>query len=383
MVPLIISGVALAVWTVLVLGRGFFWWPAREQSFPSPQRWPSVVAVVPARNEAAVVGDAVRSLVTQVYPGEFRVVVVDDHSDDATAETALTAARAAGRADRLRAVGARSLPPGWTGKLWALSEGVRQVSEDQVSTSPDLFLFTDADIAHHPTNLAELVSRLEAEQRDLVSLMVLLRCRSIAERLLIPAFVYFFAMLYPFSWSNDRRRRTAAAAGGCVLMRASAYRRIGGFGTIRSALIDDCALAREVKREGSIWLGLTQRTRSLRPYADLSDVWNMVARSAYTQLGYSPLALVGTILGLGIVFLAPPLLLFVGGTAAQMGGAAAALMVASYLPMIRYYGLSPFWAVLLPISALIYLGATFDSAWRHWRGVGGQWKGRVQWQQPS
>jgi hopene-associated glycosyltransferase HpnB len=211
--------------------------------------------------------------------------------------------------------------------------------------------------------------------------MVRLRCRSWAERLMIPAFVFFFAMLYPFAWSNDPRKKTAAAAGGCVLLRMSAYQRIGGFTALRGALIDDCALAKAVKESGgSIWLGLTQATESLRPYPEVADIWNMVARTAYTQLDYSPLLLAGTVLGLVIAYLAPVLLLFAGETAALLGLAAWFMMAASYAPMLRFYRRSLLWAPLLPAAASVYLGATIASAWRHWRGRGGEWKGRVQWQ---
>jgi hopene-associated glycosyltransferase HpnB len=415
----------LAIWLYLILGRGFFWLPrstgaariersavvrsqtndsrstgaariergavVRSQTDDScspgaariergaavrndiENHLPSVVAVIPARNEAAVVGAAVASLLAQDYPGAFRIVLVDDHSGDGTAEVARAAA--AGKEDRLQIVSARPLPQGWTGKLWALSEGVRQIA-----TPPELYLFTDADIAHHATNLAELVIRLQGEGRDLVSLMVKLRCESFAERFLIPAFVFFFALLYPFAWSNDPRRRTAAAAGGCILIRRSAYERIGGYESLKGELIDDCALARAVKRGGSIWLGLTQRTVSLRPYPRIADIWNMVARTAYTQLGYSPVLLAGTVLGMGIAYLLPPLLLLAGGGAAWIGAVSWAAMALTYAPMLRFYGVSLFWAPLLPAAASVYLAATIDSAWRHWRGRGGEWKGRVQWQ---
>src|SRR5229473_382006 len=258
---LVLAALSLAIWLYLLLFRGFFWVARLPVPVAPPARWPSVVAVVPARNEAAVVGEAVSS----------------------------------------------PLAAGWTGKLWALSEGVRQVEER--CDPPELLLFTDADIGHHRSNLAELVARLEGERRDLVSLMVRLRCESWAERLMIPAFVFFFAMLYPFAWSNDPRRTTAAAAGGCVLLRRSAFARSGGFAAIRGALIDDCALAKAVKASGgSTWLGLTRETKSLRPYPRLGDIWRMVARTAYTQLRYSPLLLAGTVLGLGITYLVPPAL---------------------------------------------------------------------------
>lgn len=371
--------VSLAAWLYLLLGRGFFWWPALPDRAPPPQHWPHVAIVVPARNEADVVGECVASLLTQDYPGPLSLVLVDDHSDDGTAEVARAAADAAGASGRLRIVGARALPAGWTGKLWALSEGVRQL--DLADERPDLYLFTDADIRHHKSNLTELVSRLEAEQRDLVSLMVLLRCQSFAERLLIPAFVFFFAMLYPFAWVNDPRRRTAAAAGGAILLRRGVYERIGGLAAIRGALIDDCALARAVKRSGgALWLGLSRATVSLRPYPRLGDIWRMVARTAYTELDHSPARLAAAGLGLALTYLAPPLLLFAGGVPAALGIAAWVAMTVAYAPILRFYAVSILWAPALPAVAAVYLGATLDSARRHWLGVGGQWKGRVQWQ---
>lgn len=368
-----LGGLVVAIWAYLLLGRGFFWLARVPTPAPLPARYPSVVAVIPARNEAEGVGRAVASLLDQEYPGDFSVVVVDDHSNDGTAEVARAAA--AGRDDRLTVVAARPLPGGWTGKLWALSEGVRQVARP-----PDLYLFTDADIAHHRSNLTELVARLESEQRDLVSLMVKLHCESFAERFLIPPFVFFFALLYPFAWSNDPRKKVAGAAGGCILIRRSAYERIGGYAAIKGELIDDCALAREVKRGGAIWLGLTQATESLRLYPRVADIWNMVARTAYTQLDYSPLLLAGTVLGLVVTYLAPVLLLFAGDRAAWLGALAWLGMAVSYAPMLRFYGRSLLWAPLLPAAASVYLAATIASAWRHWRGRGGEWKGRVQWQ---
>jgi len=369
-----LGGLVTAIWVYLLLGRGFFWNTRLAPTAPEPAHFPRVVAVIPARNEAEGVGRAVASLLDQDYAGDFSIVLVDDHSHDGTAEVAREAAR--GREDRLTIVAARSLPGGWTGKLWALSEGMRQIA-----LRPDLYLFTDADIAHHRSNLRELVARLEAEQRDMVSLMVKLHCESFAEKFLIPPFVFFFALLYPFSWSNNPRKATAAAAGGCVLLRRDAYERIGGYAAIKGELIDDCALATVVKKSGgSIWLGLTQGTESLRLYPEIADIWNMVARTAYTQLDYSPLLLAGTVLGLVITYLAPVLLLFAGGKAALLGLAAWLIMTAVYVPMLRFYGRSLLWAPLLPAAASVYLGATIASAWRHWRGRGGQWKGRVQWQ---
>ncbi len=372
---------SLAIWLYLLLGRGAFWLARLPQPVASLQRWPSVVAIVPARNESAVIGRAISSLLQQEYAGRFSVVLVDDHSEDGTAKVAESIAATVDRRNRLAIIKARPLPGGWTGKLWAMSEGVRSLEAE--GQAPDLLLFTDADIEHHPTNLAELAARLERESRDLVSLMVLLRCESWAERFLVPAFVFFFAMLYPFAWVNDPRAPTAAAAGGCVLLRWSAFRRIGGLAGIRSALIDDCALAREVKRGGSIWLGLTRATRSLRAYPGIGDIWRMVARTAYDQLRHSPLLLAGTVAGLAVTYLLPPALVLADGPAAAIAALGWAAMTIAYAPMVRLYRLSPLWAPLLPAIALVYLGATIDSARRHWRGKGGEWKGRVQWRGQS
>jgi len=375
---MVLATIVLGIWVYLLLGRGWFWLPQFLPPVPALARRPRIVAVMPARNEAAVVGEAVASVLTQDYPGAFSLVLVDDHSSDGTVAVARAAALAVGRSDGLTVVSARALPPGWSGKLWALSEGVRWVEEQ--AAPPDLYLFTDADIAHPPNNLAKLVATLEGRGFDLVSLMVTLRCQSIAERFLIPAFVFFFAMLYPFSWASDPRRRTAAAAGGCVLMRRDIYHRVGGYAAIRGALIDDCALARAVKPHGRIHLALSRRTRSLRPYPRFGDIWSMVARTAYAQLFHSPAVLAATVLGMGLTFLAPPFLVFAGDASAWLAGGAWAAMIVAYAPMLRFYRRSPLWAPLLPLVALIYVAATLDSAWRYYRGRGGEWKGRVQWQ---
>jgi hopene-associated glycosyltransferase HpnB len=377
---LAIAIAACAAWAYLLLGRGFFWRPRLLPRAPAPARWPSVAAIVPARNEAAHIGEAVASLLTQRYDGRFSVVVVDDHSSDSTAEIARAAAARLGMEDRLGIVAARALPPGWSGKLWALGEGVRAV--EAAPEPPDLLLFTDADIAHHPANLAELAAALEHGQRDLVSLMVRLRCDALAERFLIPAFVFFFAMLYPFAWAADPRRLTAAAAGGCILVRRAAFAATGGFAAIRGELIDDCALARAMKRRGSILLALSRETRSLRPYPRVADVSAMVARTAYTQLRHNPLLLAATLAGLALVYLAPPLLLFAGGAPAWLGLAAWAAMSFAYAPMLRFYRCSLLWAPLLPAVAVVYLAATVQSALLHYRGRGGEWKGRVLWPSP-
>jgi len=371
---IVLGLIVLAIWIGIVFGRGWFWWPRVTKLSPEPASWPSVAAIVPARDEAACVGEAIASLLRQDYPGEFSIVLVDDHSSDGTADIARRAAMSAGRSDRLRIAAAAPLPHGWTGKLWALRQGMT------VAGASDLLLFTDADIAHHPSNLRELAARLVHKERDLVSLMVLLHCESLAERFLIPAFVFFFAMLYPFAWVNDREHRIAAAAGGCILIKREALERIGGLESIRGEMIDDCALAAAVKHSGGgIWLGLTRETRSLRRYPRLADIWNMVARTAYTQLRHSPWLLGATVAGMALAYVAPPLLLSAGGIAAWLGGAAWLLMMIAYLPMVRFYRLSPLWSPLLPATALVYVAATIDSARRYRKGKGGQWKGRVAW----
>jgi hopene-associated glycosyltransferase HpnB len=375
--PTILAGLPLAIWLYLLLARGGFWRERPRRGPGQSPRWPAVVAIIPARDEAETIGETVTSLLRQRYPGRLAIVLVDDHSSDGTAAAARDAARALGAEDRLTIVGARPLPSGWTGKLWAVAEGLRQVAGD--GDAAELVLLTDADIAHHADNLAELVARVEGGGLDLASLMVKLNCASFAERALIPAFVFFFAKLYPFAWVNDRGRRTAGAAGGCVLVRRTALDRIGGMASISGALIDDCALAGRIKAGGPIWLGLTAETRSLRRYPRLGDIWRMIARTAYTQLGHSPLLLVGTVLGLAVTYLAPPLLaLGAGGAAAVLGGLAWLAMAVAFIPILRFYGVSPFVAPLLPAIAFFYLAATVDSARRHFQGRGGEWKGRVQ-----
>jgi hopene-associated glycosyltransferase HpnB len=279
--------------------------------------------------------------------------------------------------DRLVVVSGTPTPAGWVGKMWAVAQGLEKAGE--LDPSARYVLLTDGDIHHSDRNVAHLVARAEGGALDLTSLMVRLRCVSIAEQMLIPAFVFFFQMLYPFSWVNDPANKTAGAAGGCMLVRRSALERIGGIAAIKSALIDDCALAAAMKRNGPIYLSLTNDAESLRIYGDLSEVWNMVARSAYTQLNYSPLLLLGTVLGLCITFLAPPLLFIFGhGMGSIFGLVAWIIMALCYIPMLRFYNRPLWWAPLLPVVALVYLGATLDSALRHMRGKGGAWKGRYQ-----
>lgn len=309
----------------------------------------------------------------QEYPGEFLAIVVDDHSDDGTAEIALRSAPENSAATRVKIRSASVLPAGWTGKLWAINEGLTSAA-----LRPKYFWFTDADIIHSPDTLRRLVSRAEASALDLASLMVLLQARTLPERALIPAFLYFFLQLYPPRWIAQPRARTAGAAGGCILLRAEALNKIGGVAAIRGEVIDDCALAKCVKRTGGrIWMGVTRSSVSLRVYENWGELRDMIARTAFTQLNYSPLLLAGTLLGLVITYLVPVFLLFSANPELRyLGLASWALMTISYLPTIRFYRLSPLWAVSLPVAALFYSYATFLSAVRFWRGRGGQWKGR-------
>jgi hopene-associated glycosyltransferase HpnB len=376
----IVAMLALAVWLYLLVGRGRFWLGAERDSRnepPPPPRWPRVTAIIPARDEAETIAGTIGSLLAQHYPGAFSVILVDDESRDGTADAARAAAMTAGAPDRLTVLRGRPLPAGWTGKLWAMSQGVEAAASRP--ELPDYLLLTDADISYAPDALARLVARGEAGSYVLTSLMVKLRCDSLAERCFVPAFIYFFQMLYPFVWVNRPRHPLGAAAGGCMLVRPTALRAIGGLASIRGALIDDCALGAALKTQGPIWLGLTARVSSTRPYERVDDIRRMVSRSAYAQLGYSPLMLLGCTLGMALTFLAGPLLALVGtGLPQLLGGVVWAMICISYLPTLRYYRRSPFWAPALPAIALAYMAFTLDSAYQHGRGRGGLWKGRVQ-----
>ena len=361
----IAAGLSICAWLYLLLFRGGFW-RVREQPPPRRKSSASVAVIIPARNEADVIGAAVASLCAQQYDGAIRLYVVDDSSTDGTG----AAARAAGPADCVTVIEAPSLEPGWTGKLWALHHGV------QAAREADFILFTDADIVHGPASVESLVARAEADNLDLASYMVLLHCRTLAERALVPAFVFFFFMLYPPAWIRRPQRSDAGAAGGCILLRPSALRRVGGVAALRNALIDDCTLARLVKRNGGrVWLGVTRETRSIREYGTFGEIERMVARTAYTQLRYSPLLLAGTILGMALIYVAPVYLAALGY---WLAWAALLLMFAVFLPIVRFYGQAWPWAAALPLIAAFYMTATLHSAWQHWRGRGGQWKGRIQ-----
>ena len=362
----IAAAIAVAAWVYLLFFRAAFWRADQrlEGDAAEPADWPAVVAVIPARNEAATIGRSVASLLGQDYPGAFSLVVVDDDSDDGTA-------LAAGTAERLSVISGKPLETGWTGKLWAVGQGISYAKE----TCPEaaFVLLTDADIEHAPHTLRRLVAKAEEGGLDLVSLMVRLRCESFWERLLIPAFVFFFQKLYPFRSVNDPRKATAAAAGGCMLVRWRALERCGGVAAIRHRIIDDCALAAALKPGGAIWLGLGEDIHSLRPYRRLGDVWSMVARSAYEQLGRSPLLLAGTVAGMAVIYLVPLVALVAGEI---MGLAAWLLMAIAYWPTLRLYRQPAWKCLLLPLAALLYTLMTVDSARWHYLGRGGAWKGR-------
>lgn len=368
----------LLIWGYLALFRGWFWKEPLEvtRRTSGSQTKRRVAAVIPARNEAAYIGRAVRSLLEQKFDGTLHVFVVDDNSSDATAQAARAAAEQLGASHRFTVLAGAPLPAGWSGKVWAMHQGV--VAAETVA--PDFLLLTDADVVHASESVADLVTRADEDRLDLVSVMVRLHCRSAAERLLIPAFVYFFFLLYPPRWVRNVRQRSAGAAGGCVLIRPEALQRAGGLAAIRSEVIDDCALAAAVKRSGGqLWLGLASRTESVRPYESLAEIGRMISRTAFNQLRHSTLALVGVVIGMAITFFLPWALL---GSATAVttvaAGCACLLMLLTYAPMLRFYRVNPLWALTLPVAALFYAGATVHSAIAYWSGRGGQWKGRVQ-----
>ncbi len=372
----VLGGVALASWAFLLIARGSFWLTReRDDRGPTPApppTWPSVAAVVPARNEADVIAASLGSLLAQDFPGRFRIVLVDDASTDGTAAVAAALPDAT---DRLEILSGAPLPAGWTGKLWALRQGVARASVEE----PDYLLLTDADIAHAPDNLRRLVGRAEGGRLALTSLMARLSVETFAERALIPAFVFFFAMIFPFAWVNDPSARTAAAAGGCMLVRRETLEKAGGIAAVAGEIIDDCALAGRLKRQGPIWLGLTDRARSLRPYQSLGQIAAMVSRSAYAQLRYSPVILAGALAGLALTFLAgPALAVFGAGLARWLGLASWVLMAITFQPMLAFYRRSPLWGLALPAIAAAYGAFTLMSAVDVWRGKGGMWKGRAQ-----
>jgi len=409
---MVLGSGSLAAWCYLLALHGRYW--HCDQRLPAtptnePDRGPPVVAVVPARNEAAVVARTLTSLLDQVYPGTFTIILVDDDSEDQTFEIARRVASAHTAGERLRVIRAPPRPAGWVGKMWAVATGVAHA--ERMVPDARYLLLTDADVMHHQGSLRRLVAQARSGAYALVSLMVTLEHRGAWAALLVPAFIYFFQQLYPFPRVNDPQARTAGAAGGCMLVDAAALRQAGGIAAIKGAVIDDCALARRLKRQGPIWLGLSRRERSVRTYDGLGGIWQMVARTAYSQLGYRPLLLALTLAGLGLVYLVPPALtlggltfgwhLFAGHLFAAPGApltfgwhlfaghlfaghlvAAGALawlaMTVSFLPTLRLYQRSPWLAPALPLAALLFAGMTFDSARRHWCHQGARWKGRTE-----
>jgi hopene-associated glycosyltransferase HpnB len=373
------GAVTCLIWLYLLLGRGAFWrvdlFAAKSPVEGSPANPPRIVAVIPARNEAPVVGQAIASLVKQNYRGGFHIVLVDDGSEDGTAE----AAGAAADPGVLTVLRSAPLPLGWTGKVWAMSQGI----EEARRYTPEYLLLTDADIVHPPNGLNALVSEAREGGEggyDLVSWMVALNCQSLAERALMPAFVFFFFMLYPPAWIRNPRHHTAGAAGGCMLVRREALERMGGIQSIRGELIDDCALARAVKRgtpaaNGRIRLDISREARSIREYRSFAGIFRMISRTAFTQLRHSWLLLLMAVLGLTITFLLPPVMAVLGSRLALLGWVFLSL---AYCPMLRFYRRSELWAPFLPLVAAFYLAATVHSGWSRWRGAAGMWKGRAQ-----
>lgn len=382
MIIIMVAIFSLSIWLFLLLFWGNFWRAdcllANSQGLND---YPTVCAVVPARNEVEVIAASLTSLLNQDYAGQFSVVLVDDNSGDRTTEIALSTAAQLDKSDRLTVIAGKPLVTGWKGKLWAMHQGIESVSTP--ANTPDYWLFTDADIQHDLHNLTQLVTKAETEDLDLVSLMVLLRCQSFWEKLLIPAFVFFFQKLYPFAWVNDPKRSMAAAAGGCVLISNEALTKIGGIANIKDALIDDCSLAQAVKSAGkNIYLGLSETTISLRGYDNLKVIWDTIARTAYTQLNYSPLLLAGTVIGMVIIYLIAPISMAWGLVTSNWLGFSIStvtwlLMIWAYLPTIKLYQISPAWAGLLPAIAFLYTLMTIDSALKYYQGQGGAWKGRT------
>ncbi|MBD2138508.1 glycosyltransferase [Anabaena sp. FACHB-1237] len=376
-----LSLLSLVIWLFLILFWGQFWRVDErlETIIPQLNTLPSIAIVVPARNEAEVISISLRSLFQQDYPGKFNIILVDDQSTDGTANFAEGVAYALDKTAQLQIITSQTLPSDWTGKLWALEQGIQFANQ----LTPDYILLTDADIEHHPNNLCRLIAKAEKENLDMVSIMVRLRCESFWEKLLIPAFVFFFQKLYPFRWVNNPQKSTAAAAGGCILIRPTSLNNIGGISSIRHALIDDCTLANRIKsNQGKIWLGLSSLTVSLREYNSLDTIWDMVARTAYTQLNYSPLLLSLSIIGMMIVYVMPILAIIIGLIMLKPGiiivGLLTSLIMAiAYFPIISFYKCKPIFALSLPVISILYTLMTIDSAMRYWQKRGGAWKGRV------
>ncbi len=381
----IVLGFSLLTWLFLIIFWGDFWLCNQKitnTSQDNNQNNISVCAVIPARNEADLLPITLKSLLRQDYSGDLRIILVDDQSTDGTGEIAQQIAEELCLNGRLEVISSEELPADWTGKLWALNQGINYAQKYK----PDYILLTDADIKHHSTNLKELINKAKTENLDLVSLMVLLRCKSFWERFLIPAFVFFFQKLYPFPWVNNPSKNIAAAAGGCILIKTETLIKIGGIEIVKNALIDDCSLAQAIKlgedKNRGIWLGLTENTCSLREYNSLNTIWDMVARTAFTQLNYSPLLLLGTLIGMSLIYLAVPVSFILGLWLKNYIIVVISLIIwllmsISYFPTIKLYKISPLWSLNLPLIAFLYNLMTIDSALRHWQGKGGAWKGRV------
>jgi hopene-associated glycosyltransferase HpnB len=373
-----IAAASLSVWLYLIAARGHFWRaiPREDrETNAEPPLWPKVTIIVPARDEAVLITQSLSSLFDLDYPGVMNVILIDDQSQDGTAALAKSLA-VAHNESRLTVMSGRQASAGWSGKLWAMQQGL-DAARDPLQ-SPRYVLFTDADIVLAKDTLKRLVARAESSGLVVVSLMAKLHCKSLAERCLIPAFVFFFQMLYPFQWINRRDRTEAAAAGGCMLVRYDDLRAAGGLAAIRSCLIDDCALAQLLKPLGPIWLGLSRRVHSLRTYPRFDDIGQMVRRSAYEQLGRSPLLLIMTIAGMALTYVAPPVLaLAASGLARIIGISVWVVMALAFQPILRFYRLSSLWGVLLPAISSIYMVFTLQSAYQHFRGRGGYWKGRM------
>ena len=369
----ILSILSLVIWLYLFVVHGNFWRSDQKiKGVIDLPQWPQITAVIPARNEVETIGLTVSSLLEQDYPGSFNIIVVDDNSDDGTAQ-------AAGLSDRLKVISGKPITPGWSGKVWAMSQGINHA--EHAFPESKYLLLSDADIEHHPLNLRELVCKAETENLGLVSLMVKLRCHSLWEKLLIPAFIFFFQKLYPFPRVNNPARKEAAAAGGCMLAEIKCLNAGGGIEAIRERLIDDCALAALIKPHKAIWLGLSENTHSLRAYETLSEIWDMVARTAFVQLNHSILALIGVVIGMCVIYLVPPFAMIYGlitgqGIAASAGGAAWMIMFVAFAPTLQLYQQIILNGLLLPVAGVLYTFMTISSALRHWKGKGGAWKGR-------
>ena len=374
---------SVLIWIYLLFGRGGFWRVKRHLPevgsaafLDCEQTSRRVAVIIPARNEADVIAQSITSLLNQSGNHRIHIFLVDDGSADKTAERARQTTIEAGKSAMLTVISGAPLEPGWTGKLWAVQQGIEAAGD----FAPDFFLFTDADIHHAPDNIATLINVAQNRPCALASFMVRLQCRTVAEKFLIPAFVFFFFKLYPPAWISDQRNRTAGAAGGSILIRPKALEAAGGIAAIRSEIIDDCALARAVKNTGGrLWLGITETTVSLRPYQTFAEVGRMISRTAFNQLNHSILWLASAAVGLTAMYLLPPLLLLAHHLLpAALGATAWLLMITAYLPMVRFYRLNPLWSLVLPLTAIFYMGATMHSAIKYWAGRGGEWKGRAQ-----